>query len=72
MDLERRTDPVTRVEFNKLKADVEVNTTLTREIHDMLRGFKMLGSIAKWVTTVAAALAVLWKSATALLPQHTP
>jgi hypothetical protein len=72
MENERRANAVTREEFDTLKTEVATNTALTREIHDMLRSFKLLGSIAKWLTTVAAGLAVLWKGATALFPAHTP
>lgn len=61
---------VTRDEFDILKTEVTANTKLTQEIHDMLRSFKILGAIAKWVTTVSAALTVLWHSAKALFSPH--
>ena len=55
--VERRADggPVTRVEFESLKAEVEKNTELTKDIHAMVRSFKIVGAVAKWVTVVSAA-----------------
>lgn len=44
---------ITREEFDHLKKRVD-------EIHDMLRSFKIVGAVAKWITTVSAGLAVVW------------
>lgn len=64
------TDAVTREEFDLLKGEVATNTKLTQEIHDMVRSFKIVAAIAKWVTTVAAALTAIWHGVKALLPHH--
>jgi len=47
--------PVTRTEFEELKAEVKKNTELTLDIHAMVRSFKIVGAVAKWVTLVSAA-----------------
>lgn len=39
---------------------VEENATVTREVRDILGSFSFIGSVAKWLTTVAAALAIVW------------
>lgn len=61
---------VTREEFEQLKGEVSRNTALTQEIHDMLRSFKIVGAVAKWLTTVAAGIAVLWHGAQAFFSRH--
>lgn len=54
----RRTEDVekvvTRGEFDELVEEVRENTRLTKDIHDLLQGLKVMAHIAKWVTAIAA------------------
>lgn len=65
--VERRENWVTREEFNTLKAEVETNTELTRDIHSMVKGFKILGAIVKYVAAFAAGCVAIWHGAQAVL-----
>ena len=38
--------------MTSFETKVDENTKLTREVLDTLRAFKMLGTLAKWVTVV--------------------
>jgi hypothetical protein len=64
------TDAVTRAEFDLLKGEVKTNTKLTQEIHDMVRSFKIVAAVAKWITTISAGLAVIWHGIKTWLPHH--
>lgn len=55
-DVERR---VTRAEFDELIAEVRENTALTKDIHDLLTGLKVMAHIAKWVTVISAMIGAL-------------
>lgn len=55
-DVERQ---VTRTEFEALLAEVQENTKLTKDIHDLLCGLKVMAHIAKWVTVISAAVTAL-------------
>lgn len=75
---------ITRQEFEELKSEVKVNTELTRGIaadmkrnteitetvHDILKGFRLVATVAKWVTVVGAAAVMLWKGVVALFSAH--
>lgn len=52
-------EPVSRKEFDELRAEVRINTELTKDIHAMIRGFKIFMLIAKWVGVVAGAAVAL-------------
>jgi len=43
-----------------IKTELKRNTDTTEQIHDLLVSFRVLGRIAKWVTTVGGAGGVLW------------
>ncbi len=53
--MKKRAKPVARAEFDALVAEVRVNTELTKDIHAMIRGFKLAGTIAKVIAAVIAA-----------------
>lgn len=50
---------VTRDEFDALLIEVRENTALTKEIHDLLTGLKVMAHIAKWVTVISAMVGAL-------------
>lgn len=39
---------------------VEDNANVTREVRDILTSFSVISSAAKWLTTVAAAVGIIW------------
>lgn len=62
----RADDAVTRTEFEALKAEVHINTTLTADIHAMVRSFKILASAAKIVGAIVGAMIALWHAGHAM------
>lgn len=48
---------ITRKEFDAILEMVEENTKLTKDIHDLLHGLKVMAHIAKWVTIMSAGVA---------------
>jgi hypothetical protein len=50
---------ITRTEFETLLGKVEENTALTKEVHEVLCGLKMMAHIAKWVTVIATMVAAI-------------
>lgn len=52
-----------RAEHETLKNEVAVNTQLTREVLEGIKAFKILGTLAKWVSTVLIAGGALWAGA---------
>lgn len=52
-----------RAEHVTLKAEVAENTRLTKEVLEGIKAFKVLGTLAKWVSTIALAGGVLWAGA---------
>ena len=49
-----------RSETKNTQRWVEDNAKVTREVRDILTSFHVISSAAKWLTTVAAAVAVIW------------
>jgi hypothetical protein len=49
-----------RTETKNTQTWVEDNAKVTREVRDILTSFHIIGSFAKWLTTVAAAIAFAW------------
>jgi len=49
-----------KTSVGELKAELKRNTDTTEQIHDLLVSFRVLGRIAKWVTTMGGAGGVLW------------
>lgn len=41
--------------IESVKADVRRNTVITEDVRDVLGSFRVMASIAKWVTAIAAA-----------------
>lgn len=64
MEHERRRDDA---RISKLVVDVKVlerkideNSELTKEIRDLVTSFRVVASVAKWITTILLALAAMW------------
>jgi hypothetical protein len=51
---------ITRTEFNTIIEKVEENTALTKEVHEVLCGLKMMAHIAKWVTVIATMVTAMF------------
>lgn len=47
-------------QHSELSKKLDKNTALTQEIRDLLKAFKLLGAIAKWITVVVTAGTVLY------------
>ena len=43
-----------------LKRQMAVNTEITKEVHDILASFRIVGAVAKWVGVVAGALTAVY------------
>ena len=48
-----------RTETKNTQKWVEDNAKVTREVRDILTSFNVISSAAKWITTVAAAIAIV-------------
>jgi hypothetical protein len=57
------TEQVTRDEFDELVKKVEENTAITKQVHDIVATLTTLYHVAKWITAIGAALAVIFKGA---------
>lgn len=63
--MERRaTDPridTLSADVAELKRQMTENTIITKQVKEVLDSFKLVASVAKWITTVAAAIALAWQ-----------
>lgn len=58
---DRRTNSDPRIDvlvhgYEELKKEMAANTAITNDIRDILGTFRILGSVAKWITAIAAAI----------------
>jgi len=54
----------------ELKRQMEENTKVTRQIHDIMRSFKILGTIAKWTSAVGAAGTAVYHGVSFVFRHH--
>lgn len=71
-------------QVKELKSEVGVNTELTRDIaqnmqrnteltesvYAILKGFRLVAAVAKWVTVVGGAVTLLWHGLTGFIATH--